>query len=247
MRMIAPDVLAGVYTKDEIVNIPDSISSTDSIQNDTVDISDEPEKVAQKDTPKEEAQPPDNTKDCITGPQMKRLHALMAEKGVAPFREGFKQFLSTLIETPLTSAKEIPKDLAGELMSDFDKYARTFFGSDNSQTYLNKTWQEIKREDRAATIAGMKTLVKGGESFPLEVKDDTPDTMINDWFALMLTAIKNQEINRTADAGEKKGMSAEEVKDTLEDLGMKPEVVDKAEVPKENKEQPKKQDDLLDF
>jgi hypothetical protein len=248
MRMIAPDVLAGVYTKDEIVNIP--TSSTDVIQNDTLDISDEPENVAQKDTPNEETQ----VADKITQPQMKRLHALMNEKGVAPFRDGFKAFLSTFEDSGIDatgSAKDLSKDFASSLVGDFDKYARTFFGSDKSKTYLDSTWKELDRKTKTQVIAGMKTLIKGGESFPLEVKDDTPDTMVNDWFALMLTAVKNQETNRVADAGEKKGMSAEEVKETLEDLGMKPEVVNKAETPKEEKKEAPKQetkkDDLLDF
>lgn len=251
MRMIAPDVLAGVYTQDEIVNI------TDVTLNDTADIADTPEHVAQKDTPKEEAQPTEVVDDSkITEGQMKRLHALIAEKGVTPFREGFKLFLLTFDGTGMTpdkpSATELDKEFTSTLLADFKKYASMFFASPKSRTYLDGVFGGLERKAKAQVIAGMKSMVEGGSSFPIEVKDDTPDKMISDWFGLMITALSNQEQNRVAEAGKEKGMSTDEVVDTLQELGMEPEVVDRTEVPKETKkEEPKQEkkedDEFLNF
>jgi len=236
MRMIAPDILAGVYTQDEIVNI-------ESAENNTADIADVPEPVAQNDTPKEEVQVPEVADDSkISDGQMKRLHALMAEKGITPFREGFKLFLLTFEGTGMTpdkpSATQITKEFASELVGDFDKYASMFFATPKSKTYLDGVFISLKRELKATVITGMKTMVKGGDSFPLNVTDDTPDSMINDWFNLMITALKNQEANRIADAGEAKGMTVPEVVETLDELGMNPEVKEEA-VP--TKEEPKQE------
>jgi len=249
MRIVAPDILAGVYTADEIQNIGDDCFVA---QNDTLDISDPQPTSAQKDTPEveTEAQVETDNQQKITDNQMTCLHAMISEKGVGPFREGFKMFLLTFDDTgmkaaPLTSAKDMNKSFATELIGNFDKYARTFFSSEKSNAYLNSTWTGLNKKSKGAVIAGMKTLVKGGESFPLQVKDDTSDAMVNDWFALMLTAVYNQEHNRIVDVGEEKGMTTGEVVETLEELGMNPEVKTKTEVPKQEKKQELPKDDFF--
>jgi hypothetical protein len=246
LRIVAPDILAGVYTEDEIRNIE---PSTPSVQDDTPTVSE-----TVPETVQEEAEVSDIPEETITEGQMKRLHVLMNEKGVTPFKDGFKLFLLTFDGTGMSpdkpSATQLTKEFASVLVGDFTKYASMFFASPKSVSYLDKAFGVLKRGAKASVIAGMKTMVKGGDSLPITIKEDTPDTMVTDWFVLLRTALTNQEENRIVDEGKKRGMSVDEVVDTLDELGMNPEVKEEIK-PEETKEEPKEQeskkDDLMPF
>lgn len=232
LRIIAPDVLAGVYTEEEIR----------SIQNDTPDPEVSPEECAQNDTP---TQVPDKSDDLITEGQMKRLHVLMGETGLIPFKVMFKEYLTQFdghgMDENSPSATQINKKFASDMIRNFHQFATQFF-ADSEQSRLVDEFATLPKKQRVDVIDKVKALIKDGATIKCSIKDETPDTVIRDWFVLVLSTLRNQLHNKVVDDGKKKGMSVDEVVDELEGLGMKPEVKETIDLSK-----PKKEDEMLNW
>lgn len=230
LKIVAPDILAGVYT-------PEEIESIDVVQNCTQTPEQPVQAVAENDThsgpaptdakPEQKQQHRDPTK--ITEGQLKMLHTVMGERGITPFREEFKYFLLEFKENGMDpsspSAKDINKKFCYDLISRFREYACQFLTDRKYRDTIIRKFNEMSVEKKSTFLNEVKTLLHDSDFFKLD-PEEKDDKRLAGFFSLMLTGIENQEHNRIAKmANDGKGISVEDAIATLNDMGVETKVV----------------------
>lgn len=225
LKVIAPDILAGVYTEEEIESL-DSAQRADHGHS----VPEEPvrEQPTQKDQPTRMTQqgaPPPVGK--MTAGQRKALHSMMTQRGVTPFREQFKNFLLSFEGNGMNpdnpSANDINKEFCSDLIGKFKSYATQFFANKKYRQDVERIFKGMAEQNKTSFLRSLKTLLDDAEFF--NVPDAGNAQRIEDFFHLVLIGIENQEHNRIANAAQKNGMSVEETVDVLEDMGLDPEII----------------------
>lgn len=248
LKVVAPDILAGVYTEEEIEGIEVAQNNTQqaralaesSAQNNTQALS--AGNVSEKQSPQA---------GKLTTGQSKTLHAIMAERGVTPFRESFKKFLLEFdgngMDHAAPSAKDLNKEFCSDLIGKFRVYAAQFFASKKYREEVVSTFNGMSVQQRVGFLCAFKTLLNDAEFFTISA-EEKDEKRIADFFRLVLTGLENQEHNRIAAiANEGKSISVEEAVDTLKELGMDPKVVTGTKITGQQVMSSKPPDDILGF
>ncbi len=258
LRVIAADILAGIYTQEEI----DSIEVV--AQNDTPTEAVIVGEVAQNDTPvdqdknneqtsvQKETQSTGPTK--ATAPQIKKFNVMSTQSGLSHFSHPLKKWLVNVDGSGLSgdkpSGKDLNKDFCSKLISNFEKFSTLFFASPSNRQAIEYIFTTLKDDNKRKVIKTISSYVEDLDSTLKNISIDKADeeTLVN-YLGLFLVALENQECNRISDKVKKEGMSVDQVLATLRELGFKPEVRERIDISKKE-EKPKeetKDAELFDF
>lgn len=251
LKVVAPDIMAGVYTEEEL-------ESVDSIQNNTYHDVTTVDGCAEKDTPPpapdvSPGQAPQQVparSDKITDGQSRMLHTLMSERGIIEFKLPFKDWLIGFPDNGMDPEKPSSKDLNKKFMYDligqFKQYATQFLACSSYRPRVISIFEELKPESKNKVVAAVKTLIADADWFKLDPAE-LNDQKLCDLFALILSGIENQEHNRIASMVKDGGVSVDQAIDALQDMGMEPSVVSGTKINETKKEKPVQQEDMLPF
>lgn len=254
LRVIAADVLAGLYLPEEIDSIAEAEFDYTSPPKDAKKEHFDQKKNGFLDddapviSPVSEGQvgdpyPPKDEKkesvDLITDNQLRAYHAISGSWNMKPFEKPFKTFLfeSGIIDQSY-STKSMPKDRATHIISNYGDYYRQFL----CQEHLHPECKEIvKMLDRGQKIVILEQ-INNELTKPIDLTTIDFDADVSDHYSLLVLALQNQLNNKIAEKVNAGGITAEEAINELEELGMDPTVVESVDL---HKEQPKKQDSFL--
>lgn len=250
LRFIAPDILAGVYTQEEIEGIEnntpiDSSDAEECAQNDTPSIDDlrsakdspttdsgspgvdqeEKKGENQKDEPKDGKE----DKPRATDKQIKAFCTMASKNGLFDFIDQFKRWLAEIGNSGITpdnlTGKALYREFCSDMIANFDRYTMLFFASPANRQYIKTKFESVKEDKKRLVLKTLAGLVEDISKFK-NVSIDTADTaMLSDYLSLFLIALENQEQNKIADQAESGGMTTDSAIKTLKQLGFSPEVV----------------------
>lgn len=253
LRFIAPDVLAGVYTQEEIESIEnhtpiDSTDAEECAQNDTPSIDDlGPAKDSpttdsgspsvdqeedgtgndQRDEPKDKDGGEDRPR--ATEKQIKAFSTMASKNGLFNFIDQFKRWLAGIGNSGITpdnlTGKALYREFCSDMIANFDRYTMLFFASPANRQYIKTKFESVKEDKKRLVLKTLAGLVEDISKFKNINIDTAESAMLSDYLSLFLVALENQEQNKIADQAEDGGMTTESAIKTLKELGFKPEVI----------------------
>jgi hypothetical protein len=222
-RFIAPDVLGGIYLPEEIESV---YNTTDKTTEETgPDQSSEPVVVDPAEADPMDGVSTDEPTDYITDGQLKKFHTLLTTTGLANFKDILRDYLYDRgIVDETKSSKTIRKEDASSIIENYDAFEKKFYANDNFLESFKNTFKELDKIKKATVLMRLKSKVADKKAIP-EITTEMEDTMMDDYFSLLLVTIHNEVHNQVVTESKEKGMTPEEVVDTLKELGLKPEVL----------------------
>ncbi len=266
MKMIAPDILAGVYTQDEI----DSIEVVNSAQNhisnqmefDSTSTEegmpgpvDEPEPVVvtetQPESPGKATEAPRKDVEKVTAPQLKKLHVMATQSGLQAFMSVFKGWLVNIEGSGLPaenpSGKDLNKDFCSKLISSFEKVSTLFFASPSNRIGILGTFDKLKEKEKKKILKTIASYLEDVSSVGVTSIDSAGDITLGNYLDLFLDTLENQEHNKIADGSKKKGLTVGLAIETLRELGFNPETVERIELNSKTDQKPVEEPPKDDF
>jgi hypothetical protein len=251
--MVAPDILAGVYTEEEIQHIDDNKISSPTVEPDTKednkedtspdlsteavvvvdegghplearDIPETPPNTEEKQAPSEE----NKDKDKASQAQIKKFHVMASQSGLVHFMHPLKKWLAGIEGSGLSedqpSGKDLNKDFCSKLIGGFEKFSCLFFASPSNREGVKYVFGTLKEGDKRKTLKTISSYVDDLAGFKNINIDGANEEMLTDYLLLFLIGLENQEHNRLANKVGKDGMTVTQVMATLKELGFDPEL-----------------------
>jgi hypothetical protein len=272
LKMVAPDILAGVYTEDEIQNIekdkPVTVDTKEDNKEDTpttdpelsteaVVVVDEtghpleprdipetpPENTEEKQAPSQE----NKDKDKASQAQIKKFHVMASQSGLVHYMHPLKKWLAGIEGSGLSedqpSGKDLNKEFCSKLIGGFEKFSCLFFASPSNREGIKYVFGTLKEEDKRKTLRTISSYVDDLSGFKNISIDAATEETLNDYLLLFLVGIENQEHNRLANKVGKDGMTVAQVMSTLKELGFEPELKERINLQPEKPKEEKKEEE----
>jgi len=260
LKMVAPDILAGVYTEEEINSIdtpkdtPVTVDTKEDNKEDTLEPTAGAEVVDETPAESEEKQAPsqeNKDKDKASQAQIKKFHVMASQSGLVHYMHPLKKWVVGIEGSGLPedqpSATDLNKDFISKLIGGFEKFSCLFFASPSNREGIKYVFSTLKVDDKRKTLKTIASYVADLASFENINIDDAADTMLADFLGLFLVGLENQEHNKIADKVDK-GMTVAQVMSTLKELGFQPELKERINLqPDKLPEEGKKIDDDFNF
>jgi hypothetical protein len=273
MKMIAPDILAGVYTPEEI----DNIEVVNSAQNHTPSNAEEARQMEfdfHSDVNDPVGDPVDESStrqvndlvteiqsesqtasekavEKVTAPQLKKLHVMATQSGLQSFMSIFKVWLVNIEDSGLPaenpSGKDLNKDFCSKLISSFEKFSTLFFASPSTRAGIKDVFSSLKEEEQRKILKTIASYLDDMSSVGEISIDKAEFETLCHYLNLFLVTLENQEHNKIADGGKKKGLTVDQVLETLRELGFNPEVQERIELNTKEDKKPVEEPPMDDF
>ncbi len=249
LRRVCPEVVLGLYTPDEVNEIPDEIPrGTKQVEAETVEgefIEPGPNEVVQDviESQKPAEKPKTLEKELISPELLKAMNLQFTRIGLMHFCNEFKVYCvdQGWLDTATASFKEMQGDHGRVMMNSLDKHMEIFYSLPKYHTALKEGFQKLKTDHKRSVLMSMTSLVEDIDTIPGKITGMN-DTHMEDMFTLFLTMLRNQYHNEVVGDTEK-GMDVDKAIDTLDDLGMDPKVVETAKITgKEEPDTPTQED-----
>jgi hypothetical protein len=190
LRIIASDLLSGIYLPEEISSIKEEDKAVD-----TPEPSDDDKGVTEQDVKDvfDEKEPPQDTNDGITVPQTKAIRAALSKKGIDAFYELFKKYLviAKLLDDAET-LKTMTKKNASGLIDKLDEHIINFFTMEEHHAEMKRLFNILAKKTQIKILMTMTYFIKDIDSVPKKITEDLTDEYSNSYFDLFLKAIVNQ-------------------------------------------------------
>lgn len=253
LRVVASDVLAGLYLPEELDNIPDKtidinpddfMDGVDFIEESMDKTDDKPDddffdvgRVESADQTREpnyimiplddepDTKPTIQTEDRITENQMKALRATMHRIGLDKFESSWKIHLKNCgyIDESI-SLNTLSKSKASELIAMKDKLLHELFLQQWMNDDLLDLFARFNKSDKIRILNNATSWIKDIGKEKIIYNDSHDDQRLSDTFSLVLKTLQNEEVNTVAAMVEAKGMTTQEAVDLLESQGMEPKI-----------------------
>ena len=239
LRVIAADLLAGLYLPEEIENIADAVfdytplpeakqEHFDQKKNGFLD--DDAPVIVQEVTAQLDESMGESEK--ITESQLKAYWAVTGGWHMNFFQAPFKQYLSSLGMLDETlSIKSLTKEHAIKLLSKYPEFYKTFM----MQDYLHEECKEIFTTLESEIQLAVLTHINSFLSPKMDVSTIPDELDKAGHFSLFCLALANQTNNEAVQDVSDGVLTTDEAIAELESLGMEPTVVDTIDLsPKQN-------------
>lgn len=266
LRVIAADVLAGLYLPEEIENIADAVFDYTPIPEDKKEHFDQkkngfldddapeisPVSKGQVGDPvvedinkfvKEEVIPIIEkdmgiNADMITENQIRAYHAITDAFAMREFEKPFKIFLleAGMVDGTM-SMKSMTKDNASKLISGYKEFFKQFIIQDHLHSDCLSVLEGLDKVKKDKFLQQVNAMLDQ----PVDISTINFEKEVSDHFSLMALTLSNQIQNNLA----KSGMTTEQAVKELEELGLEPQVVETMEVPAEQPKKAPVQDSFL--
>lgn len=240
LRVMAPDIVAGTYTPDEVGEIPAKPVQAEAVEAVVVEedqrvpvpgkqTEQPPERKAAKIAEKSETL----TKELVSPELIKAMHLHFTRIGLIHFRDEFKAYCvdQGWLKQKEVSFNTLSSTNARILMEGLEKHMCVFYSLPKYHPALKEGFKKLKTDHKRSVLMNMTSLIEDIDTLPGKISNMT-DAFMEDNFTLFLTMLKNQYHNEVVD-GTEKGMDTQEAIDKLDDLGMEPTIIETAKINKD--------------
>jgi hypothetical protein len=223
LRVIAPDVLSGVYTPEEIENIPNPTGNTvENVNKDVV----EGDFITQDQTPTDTLGDGPEVEE-VSPELMKAMHAAFSRVELLPFKNEFKYYCvdNGMLKNPTDSFKTLKHDVAKSILDEIDEETTNFLASPKYHQMLKNRFKTFKTQDKQDILMKFSSFIEEITTLPKKISNMN-DTVLCDTFTLFLTVMKNEKHNKIATSVDEGGLDVKEAIMILEHMGMEPKIIE---------------------